>query len=75
MVVRACAVTPRKQQISTVLMPDSEIMSSVEEFYFSRLLNALTALTSELNTITLKLTLGKADSYTENVFSLIERYT
>jgi hypothetical protein len=47
-VVRASEVTLRKQQISTVAKPHSEIMSSAKEFYFSRPQNTSTALTSEL---------------------------
>jgi hypothetical protein len=66
-VVRASVVTPRKPQISKVIKPHSEIRSKAKEFYFSRSQNTLTALTSELNTKTLQLTLGKAVSHTEKL--------
>jgi hypothetical protein len=66
--VRASAVTPRKPQISEVVKLYSEIMSRAGEFYFSRLLNTLTALTSDLNASALQLTFVKAVSHMQKNF-------
>jgi hypothetical protein len=42
------SVIPREQQISTVVKPHREIVSSAKEFYFLATQYTLTALTSEL---------------------------
>jgi hypothetical protein len=63
-VVRTIAFTHRKQQISKVVKPHSEISSSDIESYFSRPKNTLTALTSDLNTKP-EIALRKAASHSE----------